>query len=308
MGHRGGSFSSARLLNAALVVAAFLGEACEKRPLSAPDAGGGSGNLAGAGGPVGAAGAGGAGGAVGGGFAGRNSACPGGASGSGGWLGAQCTDGIDNDQDGKIDYDDPECLGGYDNDEYSFAWGIPGDNNTDACKSDCFFDANSGSGDDNCDRQFKCDPESTHPSCPYDAVYAAAHPTECSLSSSQTQRCVDRCGPLVPNGCDCFGCCTIPGLAGPVRIGNTCTAADFGNPQKCPRCTQVTQCLNPCERCEFCVGKPALPDDCAAPDGGAPYACPAGASACGVYGISPACCPTGTSCVTGCCLPLNPVL
>ena len=32
-------------------------------------------------------------------------------------------------------------------------------------------------------------------------------------------------------------------------------------------CTQVTQCSNPCERCEICVGKPTMPADCAT-DGG----------------------------------------
>ena len=57
----------------------------------------------------------------------------------------QCSDGIDNDGDGKIDYDDPECVGPLDNDESSFATGIPGDN-MDACKQDCFFDGNSGAG------------------------------------------------------------------------------------------------------------------------------------------------------------------
>ena len=293
-----------------MAVACSLAAACEKRPLSEPDAGGGPGRLGGVGGPGGTAGAASAGGAAGGAGAGAGgdgtcAAGAAGAGGSGGSFPAQCTDGIDNDGDGKIDYDDPECLGGYDNDESSFAWGIPGDNNTDACKSDCFFDANSGAGDDNCDWQLKCDPVSTNPSCPYDAVYAAAHPEWCSLSSSQTQICVDRCSKLVPNGCDCFGCCAVPGLPGPVRIGNSCTAADFGNPQKCPPCTQVTQCLNPCERCEVCIGKPTLPDNCTTSDGGAPYACPPGAIACGTHGIAPRCCPSRTSCVTGCCLPLD---
>src|SRR5204863_6684485 len=55
----------------------------------------------------------------------------------------QCSDGIDNDGDGKIDYNDPECVGPLDNDEGTYATGIPGDN-VDACKQDCFFDGNSG--------------------------------------------------------------------------------------------------------------------------------------------------------------------
>ena len=69
----------------------------------------------------------------------------------------QCSDGIDNDGDGLIDYADPECVGPNDNDESSFATGIPGDN-MDACKQDCFFDGNSGMGDDHCLWQLKCDP------------------------------------------------------------------------------------------------------------------------------------------------------
>src|SRR5215510_1239160 len=33
----------------------------------------------------------------------------------------QCSDGLDNDNDGKIDYNDPECVGPLDNDESSYA-------------------------------------------------------------------------------------------------------------------------------------------------------------------------------------------
>src|SRR6187551_3581648 len=172
---------------AALAVAFWLAAACERRPLD-ETAPAGAGGLAGASGPAGAAGASGLGGAAGsggagaGGWAGDDGICPGhpwGAGGGGGALAPQCTDGIDNDGDGKIDYDDPECVGGYDYDESTFAWGIPGDH-YDPCKTDCFFDSNSGSGDDNCVWQLKCDPASTFPSCPYNAAYAAAYPEMCS--------------------------------------------------------------------------------------------------------------------------------
>ena len=104
----------------------------------------------------------------------------------------QCSDGIDNDGDGSIDYDDPECVGPLDNDESSFATGIPGDN-VDPCKQDCFFDGNSGMGDDGCQWQLKCDPSSVEAKCPYDSAYAAQHATECSTSASQSQTCVDKC-------------------------------------------------------------------------------------------------------------------
>jgi hypothetical protein len=233
--------------------------------------------------------------------------------------GPQCNNCIDDDGDGFIDYADPECVGPLDNDESSFGTGIPGDN-IDPCKQDCFFDGNSGMGDDGCEWQLKCDPLSTEAKCPYDASYAASHTMECSASASQSQHCIDFCRRLVPNGCDCFGCCAIPG--GPtIRLASTCTAKDFNDPTKCPPCTQVTQCSNPCGHCEICIGKPTLPPDCAAtPDGGVPG--DAGADSgtppppppqcdsdfpisCGPGGSVPADgCPTGLSCLTGCCNPI----
>ncbi len=225
----------------------------------------------------------------------------------------QCSDGIDNDGDGLIDYADPECVGPNDNDESSFATGIPGDN-VDACKQDCFFDGNSGMGDDHCLWQLKCDPLSQGASCPYDPTYAAQHTTECSVSSSQSQACIDSCRKLVPNGCDCFGCCQIPGAPNPIRLAATCTAGKFNDPTACPPCTQVTQCANTCEHCEICIGKPTLPADCgpgivdagSTPPPPPPPVCPGTSQACGPGGIDPAACPTGTGCITGCCLNLIP--
>jgi hypothetical protein len=221
----------------------------------------------------------------------------------------QCSDGIDNDGDGRVDYDDPECVGPNDNDESSFATGIPGDN-VDACKQDCFFDGNSGMGDDHCLWQLKCDPLAQGGSCPYDPTYAAQHATECSVSASQSQACIASCRKLVPNGCDCFGCCLIPGAPQAIRLAATCTAAKFNDPTACPPCTQVTQCANTCEHCEICIGKPTLPADCkpAGTDAGStppPPVCP-GTQACGPGGIDPAACPAGTGCITGCCQTIVP--
>src|SRR5262245_18956447 len=235
----------------------------------------------------------------------------GGSTGAGGGTGgigklpigqAQCSDGLDNDNDGKIDYADPECVGGLDNDESSYATGITGDN-VDACKQDCFCDGNSGMGDDGCMWQLKCDPRTTNAACPYDQAYATQHADECSLASSQSQTCIDKCQKLVPNGCDCFGCCVVPGASTPIRLVATCTAKDFGDPAKCPACTQVTQCMTPCGHCDYCIGKDTLPADCTT-DGGTPYTCPNNYVACGPQGIDPANCPQDTGCVTGCCRPL----
>src|SRR3954447_10123213 len=116
----------------------------------------------------------------------------------------QCSDGLDNDGDGKIDYDDPECVGGLDNDESSYATGIPGDN-VDSCKQDCFFDGNSGMGDDGCQWNLKCDPANpgahAAKACPYDPNYK-------NCPTQQSDLCIKTCQRVTPNGCDCFGCCS----------------------------------------------------------------------------------------------------
>ncbi|MFH1810362.1 MAG: hypothetical protein ABIJ09_16570 [Pseudomonadota bacterium] len=72
-----------------------------------------------------------------------------------GLAGCQCSDGIDQpcdghpNGDGFIDEYDIFCAGPFDNDECSWATGIPGDNRS-ASHGDreCFFDGNSGLGND----------------------------------------------------------------------------------------------------------------------------------------------------------------
>lgn len=226
---------------------------------------------------------------------------------------SQCTDGIDNDGDGKTDSADPECVGACDNDEGTFATGIPGDN-IDACKQDCFFDGNSGMGDDGCDWDLKCDPAnpgaSAAKSCPYDANYK-------NCPKMQSDRCIKSCQHLTPNGCDCFGCCavTVGNQTLNVLLVPSCTASSFGDPAACPRCTQQTSCVNNCGHCEICIGKPALEPDCQIPPvggasgsdagaggaGGAPgdSPCPPGITYCGPGGGT---CSSGTYCLTGCCV------
>ncbi len=211
----------------------------------------------------------------------------------------QCSDCQDNDGDGKVDWLDPECAGPLDNDEKTFGTGIPGDNQ-DACKQDCFFDGNSGQGDDGCDWNLKCDPSNTSPgTCAYDPNFKNCPP--------QTQKCIDNCQKLTPNGCDCFGCCavTLPSGGGTkfVRLSSTCSLADINDPAKCAPCTQTANCVNPCDTCELCIGKTTLPPECAQtapPDSGTGgQTCSEGLQVCNEQ--LP--CPAGTYCVTGCCVP-----
>ena len=217
---------------------------------------------------------------------------------------------MDDDGDGKIDYADPECVGPLDNDESSFATGIPGDN-MDACKQDCFFDGNSGMGDDHCLWQLKCDP-ATRGSCPYDANLrglARHRVLGLGVAVAGLHRLLPEAG---PERLRLLRLLRHPGRTDdPARP--TCTAAYFNDPVKCPPCTQVTQCANTCGHCEICIGKPTLPADCA-PDGGTdggtdgppPPQCDSDYPiACGPGTNVPAdSCPTGLACITGCCGPL----
>src|SRR5262249_38697191 len=155
-----------------------------------------------------------------------------------------------------------------------------------ACTVDCYFDANSGSGDDDCHWNHKCDEHEMSPNyypesqngtaCEYDpnANTPGTGATCDQMYMTQSQACYDFCGPLTPNGCDCFGCCELPNNPGNyVWLGSedasgngTCTMAGLMDPTLCQPCKPVQACLNTCGHCEICVGKPTLPPDCY-PDG-----------------------------------------
>lgn len=235
----------------------------------------------------------------------------------------QCTDGIDNDGDGLADARDPECTGAVDDDEGSYGTGIPGDN-VDQCQ-DCFFDGDSGQGNDGC----------AYPSSCFTGVDpgGAADCFNCAVST----RCVDYCKPNTPNGCDCFGCCAVNVPGGgtkTVRLSATCSVATINDPTKCQTCTQSTTCVNKCETCELCLGKTTLPPSCTptgaggasgaggtagaggAPAGGTQNAggastggtgnscptplCSPGVQPCGVSCLPD--CPSTHFCLTGCCV------
>lgn len=250
----------------------------------------------------------------------------------------ECGDGVDNDGDGLVDSDDPDCLGPCDNTESSFFGGIPGQAGP-PCDVDCYFDQDSGSGNDHCFWNHKCDPHEVAPGyypesqlgdvCEYNesANISGTNQSCAELYAAQLQDCHDYCGPLTPNGCDCFGCCELPAGTGKyVWLGSedsngngTCTLADLADPTKCQPCLPVAGCLNPCDKCELCIGKTMLPPECY-PDGGSGSSsgsggagssgssssggdvggqCPPELTPCGLPGQ--AACPQGQYCITGCC-------
>ncbi|NUO49832.1 MAG: hypothetical protein HOV80_13335 [Polyangiaceae bacterium] len=219
-----------------------------------------------------------------------------------------CGDCVDNDGDCHIDSADSQCLGPCDNTENSFFGGIPGQNNS-PCKSDCYFDQDTGAGNDDCYWSHKCDPLEVAPNYPPEGSQCSYNPNanipgyggSCAQAfQTQSAGCGDYCGPLTPNGCDCFGCCAIPGAPTTVWLGSenpsgtgSCTLANVANPAMCKPCTQVPACLNTCDTCEICIGKPTLPPECTV------QICENGEQVCGQPGQDP--CAAGYFCVTGCC-------
>jgi hypothetical protein len=168
-----------------------------------------------------------------------------------------CDNGKDDDGDGLTDGFDPECSGPLDDDEGSFATGIPGDN-SDPKWQDCFFDGNSGAGDDDCRYSTKCLTGELPQSDP-----------DCTV----TDACIKNCARLSQNGCDCFGCCTVQLPSGStidVAEVSSCSLAALGDEKACPRCTKSTQCGNECGECELCAGKTLadLPSHCSSPPPG----------------------------------------
>jgi hypothetical protein len=256
-----------------------------------------------------------------------------------------CGDTIDNDGDGLTDWQDPDCLGPCDNTEDSYFGGIPGQSGPN-CDVDCYWDQNSGSGDDECYWNHKCDPNEQNPpghpepigKCPYDEnTNLSGTPLGCNdLYQMQGDVCTSFCGPITPNGCDCFGCCELPAGGGKyVWLGSedengngSCTKDAVDDPDKCEPCLPVAGCLNACDVCELCIGKDELPPECTPGGsggggaGGNPSStssgmggasssstssgtggsgqCPAGVQACGLPGQAP--CPAGFYCITGCCV------
>jgi hypothetical protein len=219
----------------------------------------------------------------------------------------QCGNCSDDDGDGRIDAEDPECLGPCDDSEAELFSGISVRVNG-SCRSDCYFDLNSGSGDDGCNWSFRCDPQATAPlysptglaMCEYDPTLAV-----CQMDSARARACEAGCLPLTPNGCDCFGCCELPAQSGNyIWLGsenqqNHCELESSADPTKCRPCTPVPSCQNDCKECELCVGKPTLPASCGS---AARPACAEGVQPCDPSDSGS--CGALHYCITGCCVPL----
>jgi hypothetical protein len=177
-----------------------------------------------------------------------------------------CGDQMDNDGDGFFDLFDPECTGPCDDDEGGFQTGLPGDNVD--CIQDCFFDGNSGQGDDGCFWDLTCDPANPGGAlkginCEYDAS------ASCDNLPHNAKMCEQFCSQFVPPGCDCFGCCTVAlddGTTVDIFL-NSSPDCSLANLDACESCTsQADECGHPCEpgTCELCFGQTDadLPDEC----------------------------------------------
>ncbi|MDA3863370.1 MAG: hypothetical protein PF689_05820 [Deltaproteobacteria bacterium] len=211
--------------------------------------------------------------------------------------GYECTNCIDDDGDGMIDGMDPGCISSEDRLEGSFETDIPGDDtNTDI--QDCWFDGNSGTGDDGCAVHICCILDE----CPEEFTNDYV-PSECETAI--TQDCVDNCEPYVVPGCDCFGCCTIcegtdcyDVFIGSPRISPDCDQDSISDPELCPSCTPVTDCGAPCDpdNCILCPGQTIddLPEHCTDSN------CPDNQTTCTVTDE----CPDTEYCATGCCIPI----
>jgi hypothetical protein len=220
-----------------------------------------------------------------------------------------CGDCQDNDGDGLVDAADPGCWGPCD--DHESGWHpahppptVPGM----ACVGrDCFFDQNTSSSDDECYWALNCDPLEPL-TCTYDPDTDIPNTRmSCEEASAmQSATCGAFCGPLVPNGCDCFGCCEVSSgdethtvYLGSYVLGElTCGPETIGDPELCHPCTQVPACLNPCEpeHCEICIGQSTLPAGCQE------AGCPEGVQPC-LPEHESGDCPSGMACITGCCIP-----
>jgi hypothetical protein len=222
----------------------------------------------------------------------------------------ECADGIDNDSDGETDENDLHCYGPWDDDESGWETGIPGDNQGSNGDSECPFDGNSGTGnDDVCcnpdDAATNVTPNGCDPSscCEIDVNgnLTGEHVTITGACDYGPE-----CGADGALGCDCA-------TAAECDDGQFCVPDDDtgqGFCSTCEPCAPDPECENPCDCFEICFGGFEQPaSECGDTDTDttdtdttdtdtAPSQCPDGVEPCDVT----ADCQAGYVCITGCCI------
>jgi|JI9StandDraft_2_1071091.scaffolds.fasta_scaffold66138_1 hypothetical protein len=204
----------------------------------------------------------------------------------------QCGDTIDNDMDGAIDGGDKECTSPCDDSEGSLQTNLPGQNQD--CKNDCYWDDDSGVGNDHCEYDLQCDP--LNPG----GEIGCEFKMECAPDVPDI--CLEVCSDLTPNGCDCFGCCHVATPDGNVDVFLGSNAdCSLANIEACGKCTFQAECNNTCDECELCFGEEELPDGCNPED-----SCDEGDQPCKIDKFGVDNCLDGFYCQTGCCQPILP--
>ena len=226
----------------------------------------------------------------------------------------QCGDCVDNDGDCRIDSADDQCLGPCDNNENSFYGGIPGQNNS-PCKMDCYFDQDTGSGNDDCYWSHEVRPARGRAELSARGRRSArttrtptsrAPATSCAQAFSQRSRrsACDYCGPLDAQRLRLLRLLRDPGRAdhGLARLGGRqrrrhARLDNVDDPTLCKPCTQVPACLNTCDTLRDLRRQADPPPDVTSGNNARRAIRPA---AC--RGKPPA--RSAISCVTGCCQPV----
>lgn len=171
---------------------------------------------------------------------------------------AECDNCIDDDGDGAIDGLDFHCLTAWDDDERTVGFGIPDFRLAEY--ADCFFDGNTGSGDDGCSRHVCCtlgaadQSECSDLADAHGFAISEFDPESCSVSAG----CAEFCAPLAPPGCDCFGCCTRCDSSGCFDVwlhegvSRGCGPDSIGDPSTCIACVKSPECVSLCDGAPVC--------------------------------------------------------